>query len=164
MYDRLTETYWNQISGKAIVGELVGMRLIKVPIDTLMWKDWKALHPNTEVLSRDTGFPRDYSAYPYGDYESNSRVSFPVDYKDSRLHEKAVVYGIEVEGKTKAYPQDLLPDGTIEDEFSGITIKIINNRGVITFKNKVTGKEIIPVRNFWFAWFTHNPKTEVFDG
>ncbi|MEK6922435.1 MAG: DUF3179 domain-containing (seleno)protein [Nanoarchaeota archaeon] len=162
MYDRLTDTYWNQISGKAIVGELVGLKLSKVPIDTLKWKDWKELHPDTQVLSKNTGFIRDYSRYPYGDYESSSRIIFPVENEDNRLQEKEIVYGIEISGKTKAYPLRNLKEGTTTDNFNGIIIEINNNKGVISFKNKDTNEGIVPVRNFWFAWVAHYPNTGLY--
>lgn len=161
MYDRLTDTYWGQISGKAIVGELVGMRLTKVPVDTLMWRDWKNQFPNTEVLSRSTGFVRDYNRYPYGDYETNSRIIFPVDNRDSRLHEKAVIYGIEIDGRFKAYPIDKLSE-RVEDDFAGINLEITNNNGIVKFVNKDTGEEIIPARTFWFGWVAIHPDTELF--
>ena len=67
MYDRKTDTLWGQINGKAIIGELTGMRLKQVPIDTVTWGDWKKLNPDTKVLSRETGFIRSYGRSPYGD-------------------------------------------------------------------------------------------------
>ncbi len=162
MYDRPTETYWNQISGKAIVGELVGMRLKQLPIDTLMWKDWKELYPNTKVLSMDTGFIRDYSKYPYSDYETSSRIIFPINNKDARLHEKEIVYGIEINGKYKAYPLKYLNE-KITDNFAGMNLEITNSKGSIIFKNKDTNEQIIPVRNFWFAWAAHHSQTEIYN-
>ena len=53
MYDRKTETYWTQIDGLAIIGELTGQKLIPISIDTVVWRDWKQEHPDSEVLSQD---------------------------------------------------------------------------------------------------------------
>ncbi|MFQ6119316.1 MAG: DUF3179 domain-containing protein, partial [Methanosarcinales archaeon] len=66
MYDRKTNSYWSQIDGLAIVGELTGTKLTAVSIDTVVWRDWKKAHPDSEVLSQDTGFIRPYGRDPYG--------------------------------------------------------------------------------------------------
>jgi hypothetical protein len=60
MYDRKTDTWWTQIDGKAIVGALSGEELTGVSIDTVVWRDWKEVHPDSEVLNQDTGFSRPY--------------------------------------------------------------------------------------------------------
>jgi hypothetical protein len=69
MYDRQTETWWQQASGKAIVGELAGTTLEFVPANTLSWERAKELHPDLEVLSRDTGLGRRYGTNPYAGYD-----------------------------------------------------------------------------------------------
>jgi hypothetical protein len=74
MYDRQTESWWQQAVGEAIVGELLGAVLAAVPANTLGWETARSLHPDIRVLSRDTGFP-DYEASgrygqnPYTDYD-----------------------------------------------------------------------------------------------
>ena len=60
MYDRLTDSYWTQIDGIAVTGELTGMELKELSIDTVVWRDWKTIHPESLVLSQDTGFNRNY--------------------------------------------------------------------------------------------------------
>ena len=75
MYDRLTETYWTQIGGKAVIGELTGKELEPVSINTVTWGVWKVLHPDAEVLSRDTGFSRRYGQDPYGNYYTQTQLT-----------------------------------------------------------------------------------------
>ncbi len=58
MYDRKTDTYWSQFDGLAIVGELTGMLLNQISVDTVVWRDWKVTYPDSEVLSQETGFFR----------------------------------------------------------------------------------------------------------
>ena len=116
MYDRKTNSYWTQIDGLAIVGELTGTKLIPISIDTVVWRDWNAAHPNSEVLSQDTGFNRPYGRDPYGNYYENSFIFFPVENEDNRVHPKTVVFGIEVNGTYKAYrEEDLKELRVIED-------------------------------------------------
>jgi hypothetical protein len=74
MWDDATESWWQQLGGEAIVGELTGARLTPVPAQTLSWADVRDRFPAAEVLSRDTGFDRDYGANPYLDYEAPRSV------------------------------------------------------------------------------------------
>jgi hypothetical protein len=98
MYDRKTDSYWTQIDGLAIVGEFIGSELKPVSIDTVVWKDWKKVHPDSEVLSQQTGFNRPYGRDPYGRYFEDSFLIFPVEEQDNRIHPKTVIFRIEVNG------------------------------------------------------------------
>jgi hypothetical protein len=60
MYDRLTDSYWPQTLGMAVVGEATGQILEKIPLDTVRWADWKKVHPDTMVLRKPSGSIRDY--------------------------------------------------------------------------------------------------------
>lgn len=164
MYDRKTETLWQQLGGEAIVGNLVGQKLTPFPVDTLLWKDWKKLHPDTQVLSQETGYSRDYSFYPYGSYESDRSVYFPAEgTEDTRLHPKEIVWGIEINGKFKAYSDKKLAQvSKLEDNFSGIKLNIVRNKeGQVRF-TKEDGSQIIPDRSMWFAWASFHTETELY--
>jgi len=78
MYDRMTGTYWSQGLGLAIKGELTGQSLNIIPFDVITWGDWKKLHPDTVVLTTNTGHIRAYGVDPYGDYYTDPRILFPV--------------------------------------------------------------------------------------
>ena len=165
MYDALTDTYWTQIGGLAIVGELTGQKLIPISIDTVVWRDYKTLNPDAEVLSQDTGMNRNYGRDPYGSYYEDSFLIFPVKNSDDRIHAKTVVFGIEVNGKYKAYQEDdLIELREIEDEIAGIKIKIERSvDGIIKITNLDTGEEIIKERDFWFAWYAFHPDTDLWE-
>jgi len=126
MYDRLTDSYWPQSLGMAVVGPSTGKILDKVALDTVRWKDWKKVHPDTEVLSRTTGFIRDYNRNPYGGIQKSDRVSFPLSNEDSRLKPKVIVYGAEFDGIAKAYAEDdVKQEKLINDAVSGIPIVVV---------------------------------------
>lgn len=168
MYDRETETLWQQLGGEAIVGDLVGQELTPVKIDTVLWKNWKKLHPDTEVLSRvgpDTRGINAYNSYPYGNYESDSSFIFSPEAEDDRLHPKQIVWGIKVNGEAKAYSDDALArDGTVTDVVGGQNIKVVRNpEGVVTFTNLTTNEEIVPDHSMWFAWFAFNQDTGLYN-
>ena len=167
MYDRKTDTYWSQLDGLAIVGELTGMRLTMVSIDTVTWTEWKNGHPDSEVLSRETGCPFQESRYgrdPYGGYYEGDYILFPVEHQDDRIHPKTFVFGVEINRAFKAYREDDLKElKTIEDSVGGVRIKIERaDAGTVKVTNLETGDEIVAERGFWFAWYAFHPDTELY--
>ncbi|MFC2095347.1 DUF3179 domain-containing protein [Candidatus Bipolaricaulota bacterium] len=164
MYDRRTDTYWSQIDGLAIVGELTGMELTAISIDTVAWRDWKAAHPDSEVLSQDTGYSRDYGRDPYGNYYEDSFIWFPVEGRDDRIHPKTVVFGVEVNGAYVAYrEEDLISLGAIEDRVGGVRIRISRDEaGGVWVRDLSTANEIVKERDFWFAWYAFHPDTKLY--
>ncbi|UCB47153.1 MAG: DUF3179 domain-containing protein [Spirochaetota bacterium] len=165
MYDRKTDTYWTQIDGRAIVGELTGMELKAVSIDTVVWHDWKKVHPDSEVLSNDTGFSRPYGKDPYGSYYEDSFVMFPVEHEDKRVHPKTVIFGIEVNGAYKAYrEEDLLKNPVIEDTVNGVKVRVTRSAdGTVRIMNLDKDEEIVKERDFWFAWYAFHPDTALYE-
>lgn len=164
MYDDLTDTYWQQIEGKAIHGELTGQELQEISTDTVAWRDWKRLHSDAEVLSQETGISRNYGRDPYGNYYENSFLLFPVENEDKLIHPKTIIFGIEVEGKYKAYKEeDLVKFGRIEDEVNGIKVRVERDEaGVVKITRLDTNEEVVKERDMWFAWYAFHPETELY--
>ena len=77
MYDRQTESWWQQAVGVAIVGELLDTELEFVPANTFSWEMVRSLHPDVLVLSRDTGHRRDYGRNPYVGYDDPGGSPIP---------------------------------------------------------------------------------------
>lgn len=127
MYDRLTDSYWSQALGKAIKGELTGSELKIIPFDVISWNNWKNLHPNTLVLTTDTGHLRSYGVDPYGDYYTDKRIVFPVENNDARLHPKEIILGLHEGNSYKAYKQEDVENFVIiNDEFNKKSILLIS--------------------------------------
>ena len=109
MWDRQTESWWQQIPGEAIVGEYTGVKLETIPAVLASWRDFENAYPGGSVLSRDTGFPRDYSRPPYAGYDSmDGRPFMFVGDLDDRLPPTERVVGVNVGGDVVAYPFTLL--------------------------------------------------------
>lgn len=157
------ESLWSQQLGEAVTGSLTGTKLEQIVADTVRWDNWRTKHPDTKVLSNDTGTFRNYDVNPYGDYEfDNGQIIFPTTSSDNRLPAKAKIYGVEIDGKFKAYPQDKLGKGTnIEDHFAGRTIRIsVDEIGKVRMTDN--DKEITWQISFWFSWVAFHPDTEVY--
>lgn len=121
MYDRLTDSYWSQALRMAVKGELTGYKLNLVPFDVITWGDWKKIHPDTLVLTTDTGHIRSYATDPYGDYYTESRIIFPVENNDDRMHPKEIILGFSLEGTYKAYKQSDIESKVLINDSVGQT-------------------------------------------
>lgn len=166
LYDRQTETLWSQILSKAVSGPMVGRALKTLPVAHTSWQSWRKKHPNTQVLSTDTGFGRDYSRSPYGDYDENGAIYFPVSKESRAYHPKERVLGIELNGQFRAYPFEELAKlngNVLQDNFAGqqLTIRfdVANRDGTITDQS---GRIVHAVNGFWFAWYAFHNDTTVF--
>jgi hypothetical protein len=125
MYDRYTESYWSQALGMAVKGELSGYQLNLVPFDVITWGDWKKLHPDTLVLTTDTGHIRSYATDPYGNYYTEPRIMFPVDHSDDRLFPKEIITGFNQDGIYKAYKQNDIESNVVINDLIGETPVIL---------------------------------------
>ncbi len=96
MWDRQTESWWQQFNGTALVGRLKGTRLRGLDSQVLSWRDFRTRYPSGSVLSRETGFDRDYGRSPYPGYETPRERPFLYDGRlDSRLPPKERVVLVE---------------------------------------------------------------------
>jgi hypothetical protein len=171
MYDRKTDSLWSQILGEAIAGELTGSQLKVLTSDQMRFGEWKELFPSGEVLSRETGiYPgSSYDSDPYGSYYTDSVIFRPVRAYDDRLHNKAFVLGIIIDGKAKAYlPEAVEKVGEVEEVFVGKTIVVRYEKdidAVRIYEKKSNGEleRINPIPSFWFSWVAAHPETELYN-
>ena len=99
MYDRQTESWWQQATGQGIVGELTGARLEFVPSQLIGLEQFAEAYPDGQVLSRDTGFSRDYGRNPYVGYDVVDQPPFLFDgVTDGRLSPKERVVTLGEQG------------------------------------------------------------------
>lgn len=111
MYDRATKTLWVQFSGQGVVGPLMGTELTLVPSGMVSWQEFRAAHPEGQVLSRDTGFDRPYGKTPYVGYDTDPDPFLFNGKADPRLSAIARVVGVQAGGAAKAYPFETLRRG-----------------------------------------------------
>jgi len=132
MWDRQTESWWQQFSGKALVGELTGEQLEILPSQTLSWKDFRAKFPAGDVLSRDTGNERDYGRNPYDGYDRPDEQPFLFDGEtDDRLPAKERVAAVFLGDETVVVPFSRLREEPIaEFEVAGAPVVVLFKAGV----------------------------------
>lgn len=127
MYDRQTDSLWQQVTGEAIVGTMTGKTLALLPSQTLAFATFCEAFPEGRVLSRHTGHDRPYGENPYVKYESRNRLER--------------VVALSWEGKSKAYSFALLQRvGVLEDRFGSLryviffepeTLTVLDERQIV---------------------------------
>ncbi len=134
MYDRQTESWWQQITGTAIVGELTGKKLTTVPASIVSFADFRSTHPEGQVLSRETGYPRSYGRNPYPGYDDISSSPFLFfEEVDGRLPAMERVVTVSLNGEDAAYPFNVLAEQrVVEDSVGGEPIVVIHQPGAIS--------------------------------
>ena len=128
MYDRQTESWWQQATGEAIAGEFTGRQLAFVPASMVAWGDFKAAHPDGTVLSRETGYDRAYGQNPYTGYDDVNESPFLYDgpATPDALPPMARVVTVELNGEAVAYPYDVLGDvQVVNDAVGGAPIVVL---------------------------------------
>jgi len=130
MYDRNTDTVWNAITGEPAFGPLVssGVVLDLLPVVVTDWASWLKAHPDTSVLSLDTGFLRNYTnGAAYSDYFNSAELMFPSWQQDTALiQNKDMVFALRLQGQAKAYPlATIIPERIINDRVGQTDLLII---------------------------------------
>ncbi|MGH2538769.1 MAG: DUF3179 domain-containing protein [Candidatus Promineifilaceae bacterium] len=135
MYDRQTESWWQQFTGEAIVGELTGTRLPLLPVSITSYADFKAAYPAGQVLFPDTGYERPYGENPYVNYDSlaNPGARWLDAEPDPRLEPKRRVLGLALGDQAIAYPFDLLAAaGALNHELAGRPLVVFWKAGTVS--------------------------------
>ena len=117
MYDRVTESLWNSFLGEPVIGPLAdsGIQLDYLPVVTTTWQEWSSEHPDTTVLSNNTGlYPASFyraESNPdsiYHSYRTDTETMFPVWQRDDVLDPKVEVLAVSRGMSHKAYPISIL--------------------------------------------------------
>ena len=139
MYDRDTETLWHQFRGEPAVGPLAGsdIRLKILPNVLTTWGEWKAEHPDTTVISNDTGVypaelytPEEDFTSMYYSYRADPDTMFPVASIGDGLPIKEQVFGLTFNGEARAYPRPALThEPVLNDTVGGQDVVIVTVAG-----------------------------------
>lgn len=168
-YDHQTESLWSQLGSGAVTGPLRGQRLTPLALTHTTWADWSRRRPDTLVLSRATGFQRDYDRDPYAGEDQSPVLRFRVSQESRRYPPKEWVLGVEVDGRARAYGFSRLArfvgnrPGTFDDVAGDKLVRVHfdpeNRTGWVQTQY---GEEIPSVITYWFAWYAFHPDTSCF--
>ncbi len=136
MWDRQTESWWQQITGEAIVGDLTGTRLTFIPAQVVAFEDFAQAFPDGLVLSRDTGIYSisSYDRGPYAGYDQLNNTPFRFrDAIDPRLPPMERVVTLEIAGDFVAYPFLLLAQvPVLNDVVGGRQVVVLYTGGTLS--------------------------------
>lgn len=163
MYDRESESLWSQLAMKSVSGPAANTELTWLPGQLLTWAAWKSANPKGDVLSRETGFRRNYERMPYQGYEDRPDTLFPVPETRTELGNKEWVVGVIVGERALALPIARLS----EQGGKPISVKIgesvlevnYDPESRLTKISDADGVELPSVQVFWFAWQAFYPET-----
>ncbi len=138
MYDRQTESWWQQFTGQAIVGEMTGTTLTQLPSQIIAFEDFQTAYPQGQVLSRNTGYQRPYGENPYEGYDSIDNSPFLYRGKlDGRLPPMERVLSVAHEGAQRIYPFTTIRQAqVINDELNGVAVVVISRDGLYSALDK----------------------------
>ena len=128
MYDRQTESWWQQITGEAVVGELTGTRLDFIPSSIVSWREFRESYPDGHLLSRDTGYDFAYGESAYTGYDSpESWPKLLNALPNLRLPSMERVVGLTVDGQDVAYPLSYIAKmNVLNDSIKGLEFVIFH--------------------------------------
>jgi len=140
MADKQTETWWQQLEGKAIVGDLAGAELKVVPSLILSVKDFFDRYPNGKILSKSTGIKDAEESYGYNYYKNYDRTDgkpyerfFDPNQIEKRLPAMERVVDIRNRGEFKIYPFSVIAKtGVINDEFNSKNVVLFYKPGLVS--------------------------------
>ena len=134
MWDRQTESWWQQFTGRAIAGEMAGTMLVRLPASIVAYEDFRLAYPQARVLSRRTGHNRPYGSNPYRGYDSIEDQPFLFfDPVDERLPPMERVLNVSVGDRHKLYPfSGLSRFPVVNDEVAGIPVVVLSRDGTLS--------------------------------
>lgn len=159
MYDDKNESLWSQSIWKAVIWEDLWKELELIKSNVMSFSQFKNNYPEWKLLSENTWFVRNYSRTPYGNYEENESLYFPVQNTDTIIHQKELMFVIPYKWDSHAFVRSKLIElWEIEYNIWTEKIKIISENWEITAN---IWNEIIPwYIEMWFSWFTQHPDNE----
>ena len=163
MFDRTTESLWQQSTGEALAGEHYPHQLERHSFQLLTVGEIKARYPGSLILSEETGYSRSYSSNPYDGYDESGEFIFNPSRIDVRYPPKAIFVAFSVAGHQMAAPWLELKDGRkYTTSVAGQEVTLDKSDGEL-FITGQDGAEIPFYFEMWFSWAIQNEDGQVYD-
>jgi Protein of unknown function (DUF3179) len=143
MRDRETGSWWQQVTGRAIAGELAGSALELMPNDELTFALWKSEAPQGLVLAPVSGHEKDYDK----EWEKEvAKYPVPLTFPGQGLKDRDVILGVEIGGQARAFPLAKVRGETpVEDKIGGVPVALVtgpDGESVRVFRSQLKGSAI----------------------
>jgi hypothetical protein len=183
LYDRQPDptgsSLWSQVAMRAVCGPAASLskKLRPIACELVAWEDWFHRHPNSLILSFDTGHARDYDRDPYVDYFMSDRLMFPVrplaasvSEAEDKWRRKEPLLLVRADDRLVLYAYEDLdkavgPDGILNDQVSDVPVSIHYDRSTKTARlvGEPTAANVSSAYSFWFAVHALQEGFHVFD-
>jgi Protein of unknown function (DUF3179) len=179
MYDRQTESWWQQFGGEGLVGQFAGTQLRQLPARIVAWREFERRYPRGLVLTRKTGFSRPYGENPYAGYDDvSSPPFFPAAHSsDHRLQPKERVVFLQRGRAAAAVPFSALQSRRVVRVTVGGHHLVVRWRGGVASaldsglvpigrdvgaaRVSEDGKPVVFDEPFWFAVAAFRPHVRI---
>ncbi len=172
MYDRTTDSWWQQFTGQAIVGEMLGEQLMLKPSRIVSFADFKARQPDAPVLIPNNPELRDYGRNPYANYDS---AASPFLYRGDMpegIEPMARVVVVRTSGEPivvtmeRARTSGFEQDGYRIEWSSGVASaldrsRISEGRDIGTVRVTKDGEDVVHDITFAFVAHAFHPETKI---
>jgi len=149
MYDQATQSLWSTLEGKPVVGPLVGkgIQMEYLSVVTTTWGEWKKRHPDTQVLSVNTGYQRDYGeGVAYQAYFADDNLMFNVPSVDRKLKNKQSILAIRL----PEYPEQPLAISVKYLKKNPVYQSTIGDTRFVVFTDKTGANRVYDATNLNF--------------
>ena len=147
MYDRQSETWWQQLTGTGLIGKHAGRELVRLPAAIVAWSEFHSAFPYATVLSRDTGHSRPYGSNPYAGYDSATQPFLFRDTTDPRLPAMERVLHVAAGGAERIYPFGAFEaEPVINDDLGGEPVVVMSREGTLSVldRSRIADSRRIP--------------------
>ena len=165
LYDRTDQALWSQVGLQAISGPNAGKFLQHLSWELVPFQVWRDRHPDSTVVTLNTGHLRDYGRNPYLRYFDHDELMFPVEPVDLRMKPKIPVVGVQRGDVARAYPVHTVREaagGRVVDEMRGAAIEIEADPSSNAVRVVRVPADARVVHTFWFAWAAFHPETQIY--
>ena len=159
--DQETESLWVQILQRSVDGSLAGQELEVYPSSEMTWDGFKGAYPYGTVLSRTTGYDRDYTRDPYNEYQEDHSILYSLTHMDERMNSKERVLGVVSADGAKAYELSLFENESELYDAVGSADLTIEADSDQLYVNSTD--EVVAYKTFWFCWAAAHPETELYN-
>lgn len=160
LYDKKTESLWSQYSGEAIMGEYSKSKLSPLSFRIITLQKAKEEFSDSEILSFDTGFRKNYKDRSFLSFAQNSQFIGPIENQSDKLSPKTKIIGFELDSQQLVINREEITDKkeftlqskTFTTYLDGDEITLLYNNNPINF-----------TQSFWYVWFDFYPNTEILE-